>query len=333
LDQRLLTPENVARLFERAECVRIRPGPQAAGGDAGLARRLHVPVQPAFLFLDGDTNVIHRQYAKLYPAYLPSGAAMDTWPEALLGLDDLLALVGHVETLRRTQEAQIASLREVQTTEARVELARLLRERGRPEDARAVLEKALVAGEDAGLRAELALLEEEVGRFDAAHGHVEALLRSRPDAPDAPGWRLTSARLRLEQVIQDGAPRLAPSPEQAAALAEVRKLAASEAPAALVVGARLLLARAAQIWKGDLEEHLRWLGPRTGDGERAAPGWSPLMLRQLVEMEQGQDVALRQEAARHARQLVATFPDSVDAQRIKHGSLAVPRVSSPTSPR
>jgi len=310
------------QLNRRCECVRITDDAIPDPAVEALRQRLRIFVKPALVLMTGSGDVLHCNYARLYPGYDAQGREMPGWSESLLSLEDLLDLVNRVEARRRAEEKTIRALQERRDAGASVALAQIQAGRGRPERARALLEGVLQAAEDRPAREALADLLAETGNVRRAREEYGRLIRRHPADERLERWRHDAARLYLIEVTERGGADGATDPQVAAGLTTLRELAHSVEDEELAISSRLALARAAQAL-GDgaaVTRELAWLAPRTGPGETCRPPWTARLVLQLVELEL-QTGAARKHAERHGWQLVRTFPDSPEAQITKHGML------------
>jgi len=287
-----------------------------------LRQRVRFRVKPVLVFMTGSGDILHRQYARLYPGYDFRGREMAGWSESLLSLEELLDLLDHVEARRQDEEKTIHALRERHDAAASVTLARFQASRGRPRCARVLLESVLEAGADLPARVALADLLAETGDTRQARLEFERLILRHPADERFDHWRHQAARLCLRDVVERRVVDPVNDPQLAAARTTLRELAHSVEDEELAIRSRLVLARAAR----DLDDaaaftrELTWLAARTGPGRTCRPPWTARLLLQLIELESGED------AESHAWKLVRTFPDSLEAQITKHGMLVGPRV-------
>ena len=290
-----------------------------------LERRLRTKVRPALLLLTPEGDVLHVQYARLYPAYHFNAVEMSGWSEVLWTSKDVLALVERVETQRTQDDARLAALAAQDTPEALVEHARMLAARARPARARALLERAIEAKPSVEAHELLAELHVTGGRAADARAAFRALLALAPSDPRADDWRLRAARLLVLQVDRaEAATRKGSQDEEyAEAMRVVRQLAKNAEDPAIRIRSQLTLGR---VWHavGDHEALGRQLAgiEAPGEGDVACPErWTPAMLIELADLELMVGGRFAQRATAHAWLVTRCFPDSVEAQRVKHGML------------
>ncbi|MCP5069517.1 MAG: hypothetical protein GY946_23360 [bacterium] len=288
-----------------------------------LGKRFPFVMEPALLLLNGNGDILHVQYARLYPAFHINGVERSDWGEALLTVRELLALVDRVAREHETQNKRTVELLKREDPAAALALARIHVDRVRRESALAVLEGALKSAPDLDVREALADLCVIMGRTQRAQTEYERLLVQHPEHTRAPHWGYALARLVVEEAIDKGdVDRFADS-RVAAARATLTSIGGNSANEPLALRSRLVLARVARSM-GDvtgLKAHLDWLGARTGAQETCRSPWSPRMMMVLIGLECGAGPAFRAKSRDHMWQLVRTFPDSKQTQRAKHGML------------
>ena len=274
-------------------------------------------MKPALVFATAGGDVIHCQYARLYPAYQPNGRELPSWSEELIGLEELFDLVRAAETRARAQEERMRAM-EQRSDASRVALAGILAERCRWREARSLLEQELATGEDVSALHALAGLHARGGRTREAVAAYERLIRAHGSDGRANLWRYQAARLRLDA---DARRRVAGA-EAAAETVAARKILGTLSGLAedpgLALRARLTLTRAA-LEAEDSDESARqlaWLAAHTA--AEALP-WTADLLLEVMELESRAERAQR--AAEYGWRLVRNFPNSVEAQVAKHGML------------
>ena len=303
-----------------------------------LRERMPLAVLPALVFLNGAGDVLHRQYARLYPAYDATARALPGWSESLMGLEDLLALVTQVERAMQTEAVRIRTLEERSDADARVSLADIHAGRCQPERARGLLDSVLAEGEHEGASDALAALDAGARRPRRAAEIYERLLGRHPDHQSAERWRHVAARIELEELLRElemqrrDDSASATDERLASARRALRRLAHATENPELAIEGRLSLADAAHALGDDeaLKIELVWLADRLGCEETCRAPWTGPRLLHLIELEECGGEVQRGHAHAHLRQLMHTFPDSSEAQRAKHGMLGGPiRVGGP----
>jgi len=288
-----------------------------------VRKRLQLRVGPALVFMTGAGDILHRQYARLYPAYDAMGQEMPDWPESLLTIAELLDLVGSLETRRDADESVRRSLQELPSAENAVALAQIEVSRGWPDRAEALLTGALRAGEDVHAREALTSLLAETGRTGRAREEYERLVQRNPLDERHVRWSQEAALLRLQEIMGQGRGDPAVDRQIAPTRKALDQIARSTADPELVLRIRLALARAAHDLDDDatFARELAWLAAHTGPDETCRQPWSAGLLLELINLEFSDDDKSLLNAYRHGWQLIRTFPDSPEAQIIKHGRL------------
>ncbi len=289
-----------------------------------LRARFTFEVQPALALLAPDGDVAHVQYARLYPAYHFNGVEMSSWTERLWTSRDILAMVERVAGAEAAERRRLTALAARSGPEAAIERARILWRRGRPGQALAVLDATLAAASSPAAGEFQAQLLAERGKRQQARRALQALLAAHPSHPRAPFWQLKAAAAVAQETDrprgEDGTPG---DPELAKALRTLRALASGAAPLAVRIGSHLALARFRCGCAGmpGQREHLDWLAERlASDGPRGT-SWGPELLMELADLAMQAGPAYERKSATYTRAVVRCYPDSVQAQQIKHGLL------------
>lgn len=308
-------------------CVRIDASDPPAPAVRELQQRMIFAVRPALALLAPDGDVLHVQYARLYPAYHFNGVEMSSWSEALWTSKDILALVDRVEARRKVEDARLEALARESGAAALVERATILAGRARPERARALFERALEQGMSVEAAEPLAALHAKRTRPDDARALYARLLAHAPEHPRAESWQHQAARLLALQVDRAqaaaGAEPDAVDPTYAAALADLRRLAKRARDPAVRIQSALSLGRVAYATaeRAALSRLLEPLAAKLDPNGDCPAHWTPAMLLELSDLELVSGGRFEARATAHAWMLSRCFPDSVEAQRIKHGML------------
>ena len=301
-------------------CVRVNYDEPMGPAVAALHARLRFAVKPALAFLTPAGDVVHVQYARLYPAFHVNAVEMSDWSEALLTMEDLLRLVDTAEARAAEQAATLARLEGRTDAPSVLARARLLAARARPLEAQRALEALLVEAPHVEAGEALAALHAEHARHARAAATYERLLAGHPEHPRAPRWRVESAEQRVLDVL--GASR-----EEAGAaakpVARLTTLVTTIEDEGLAIRARLVLGLAARLAGNQvaLDAQLAWLRARLGTAPTVRPVWTPAMLMRFHELALGMTPASQVEAREIVWKLVRTYPDSVETQKAKHGML------------
>lgn len=289
-----------------------------------LRSRFTFRVKPALALLTPEGDVVHVQYARLYPAYHFNGVEMSSWTERLWTSREILAMVERAEVQDRRERNRLAALAGKDDAAAGLEHASILLRRARPARAEAILD-ALVArseGPEAGeLRAGLLSGRERRAEARAAY---RALLERFPAHARAAHWRFTVARSVALEVERTGRREGAPhDPELAAALEALHALADDGSRPMLQLRSRVALARHASATEAteSLERHMDWITARLRLDDICDDTWSPALLMEIVDVGMLAGAAYQTPSRGITEAVLRCWPDSIEAQQIKHGRL------------
>jgi len=314
LDGTLFTTANVKRLAARVVPVRLILDEAT---DDAASRALHdmdLLLTPAVVVLSPAGDILRRQYAELYPAFDEAGVVV---PGAGIGQLSVEALLAVVDRALAT-EARARELGTQDTTAARVALAAIRSEQGRTKESLAVLTEAWRRARSPVVGAALAPVLVTAARGVEAAAIYETLLTSWPKHADQETWRYEAARLRLEANDPASAPE---------ARRQIEALASGAKSLRVRLRSRLSLAERLRI-EGDeagADKLLKGLDAQAGAGERAPAAWTARMLFRLGGVEARPDAVMIARAERHVRMLMRTFPESFEAQQVKHAMLGMLR--------
>ena len=329
LNAQLLDDETAAALAPEIVPLRLCLGEVGDDATQTLLRRMELLLLPALAVLTPSGEVAHRQYAGLYPAFDEKGGVLPGSWGRMLTREDLRDIVRTTIQRRADLVCRAELFADTDTPEQRVELAVILEELGRAGESIALLEGVR---DDLGAARVLAPLYEHAARPAAAAELYERLVRDHPDHAEAEGWRYHAAHLRLaEQPLRAGEVPVAVT----AARRELETLRASARSRPVRILSALSLAERLKLEGGAdaaLREQLTWLAAQADVRVTLAVDWTPAMLFRLHGLEALPDPVLLRRSEAHCRLLLEAFPDSFEAQQVKHGMLGLLRCMAEQTP-
>ncbi len=325
MDAGLCTTAGAVALSAEVVPVRLRVDDKLDDVSHRALRGLGLLLLPAVAVLSPEGDVIHRQYAGLYPVFVEKGDLLEgDWAPPLTAKGMLAIVRSAVE--RHAAVVRLAESRPAGKDAAQqLERAAALVELGRTAKSIALLESVCADKAQVEAGALLAWLLVKASRQADAAARYEALLADHPKHADAGTWGYEAAHLRLAALPPGPGEQRAAADLVIAKLETLYKTARSESVrlrSALSLAERFAL-------EGDekrLQARLAWLAEQAGTAERAPAVWTARMLFRLASLEMRPGApALLERSERHYRMLLTGHPDSFEAQQVKHGVIGMLR--------
>jgi hypothetical protein len=322
LTELLFEGEGLARISQGAIPASLEVDLEKPTREASaLLARLVRYTLPCLLVVSPDGDILHRQFAGLYPVY-----EVDLSPRTPIGLEPLFDVERVVELVdvavgRGEREARrLEALRADADAVGWVEAAELLEARGRVEDAAREAARAAATPLAASAALRAAQLLDRVGQQSMAQSVLVTALGRSPALPERDRMALWLDRV-------DGLPARPSATSPVPTLADVLASAQERQDASLVLALRVRKAVGAHV-RGDrqgLPDELAWARANLASLPTDARDGVPVLEEMLLLADAAQQPLVRVELL---QVLMERYPEHPAAQAPKHCTLGAAEIKA-----